>query len=214
MFAVAVVGGLWIYSRATGGEITICVQKSGTVRVVGDGFKRSECKKNETLLSWNIQGLPGPKGDKGDSGQEFHLLDANDQDLGIAVSGSGTYVPSLGVFAGFLANSRTRDVQMSVVQLNGGIFFVDNNCTSQAFIMDRADRSPPALMSLIKSTGVSPRYFKFTGTTGAAVGASLLPEAPPSASCATVATSTPNAYMLEEVTLPFTEPIAWPLRVE
>ncbi|GEM_PF-4089609 len=57
--------GLWTYTRAVGDEISICVTKAGVTHVVGDGFKRADCKKNETLLTWNVQ---GPKGDKGDQG--------------------------------------------------------------------------------------------------------------------------------------------------
>ena len=42
----------------TGGVINACVSKGGTLRIVAD----PECKKNETLLSWNSTGpqdLPG-----------------------------------------------------------------------------------------------------------------------------------------------------------
>lgn len=53
------------YTQAAGGEITVCVKKSGVVYVIGNDFKRAECKRNDTLLTWNIQ---GPKGDKGDPG--------------------------------------------------------------------------------------------------------------------------------------------------
>src|SRR3989338_11429677 len=71
---LAVVGltvGLWSYSRASeGNTISICVKKSGLVYVIGTGFRREDCKKNESLLTWNTQGIQGPKGDTGIAGPQ------------------------------------------------------------------------------------------------------------------------------------------------
>lgn len=61
------IGVLWTYTQATGDEITVCVNKSGVVHMVGEGFRRADCKNNETLVTWNVQ---GPKGDKGDQGEQ------------------------------------------------------------------------------------------------------------------------------------------------
>src|SRR3989344_4512667 len=70
----AVIGltvGLWSYSQASeGGTISICVKKSGLVYVIGAGFRREDCKKNESLLTWNTQGIQGPKGDTGIAGPQ------------------------------------------------------------------------------------------------------------------------------------------------
>jgi len=60
--------GMWTYSRATGSQITVCVKKSGLIYVIGEDFKRTDCKKSDSLLSWNSEGVQGPKGDKGDQG--------------------------------------------------------------------------------------------------------------------------------------------------
>lgn len=62
--------GLWTYSQAVDDIITVCVRKSGLAYVIGGGFKHSDCKNNDTLLTWNIQ---GPKGDKGDTGPRGEL---------------------------------------------------------------------------------------------------------------------------------------------
>ena len=70
VIAITIFSGLWFYSRATDGAISICVQNNGAVRVIGDEFRRDDCKKNETLLTWNIQGPKGDKGDKGDQGEQ------------------------------------------------------------------------------------------------------------------------------------------------
>ncbi|OGI60912.1 hypothetical protein A2641_00795 [Candidatus Nomurabacteria bacterium RIFCSPHIGHO2_01_FULL_37_25] len=68
IFSLALVLGIWSYSQATGNEITICAKKSGLVYVIGDGFRRADCKKNDQLLTWNVVGIKGDKGDKGDTG--------------------------------------------------------------------------------------------------------------------------------------------------
>lgn len=60
--------GAWVYTKAEGLTLEVCVKKSGLIYVIGEEFKRSECKKNDSLLSWNTAGIQGPKGDKGDTG--------------------------------------------------------------------------------------------------------------------------------------------------
>lgn len=64
----ALIAALWTFTRAAESEITVCVKKSGAVYVIGDDFRRADCKKNDKLLTWNIQGPKGDKGDKGDQG--------------------------------------------------------------------------------------------------------------------------------------------------
>jgi len=66
--SVLSVVGLWSYGQAAGNEIEVCVKKNGAVFMIGDGFKLTDCLKNEKLISWNIIGPQGPKGDKGDQG--------------------------------------------------------------------------------------------------------------------------------------------------
>ncbi len=43
---------------ATGGTITACMYRDGTLYITSDGA----CKKGETLLSWNIMGPQGNPG--------------------------------------------------------------------------------------------------------------------------------------------------------
>ena len=60
-----IVGTISITKASSNAELTVCVTKDGTMHLVGNSFKRSDCKKNEQLISFNAQ---GPKGDKGDTG--------------------------------------------------------------------------------------------------------------------------------------------------
>jgi hypothetical protein len=55
-------------SRAAGREITICVKRSGLVYVIGDGFRRSECRGTDQLISWSAESVPGPQGPAGAHG--------------------------------------------------------------------------------------------------------------------------------------------------
>ena len=68
--SIALVMTAWTYIRAADGQITVCVKKNGNVYVIGSEYSRSNCKGNDTLLSWNIQGPPGPQGPQGEQGPE------------------------------------------------------------------------------------------------------------------------------------------------
>lgn len=68
ILAVAVGLGGYLYTRAAGDVITICVRRSGLVYVIGDGFRRSECRGTDQLVSWNSEGIPGPQGPIGPIG--------------------------------------------------------------------------------------------------------------------------------------------------
>ena len=89
VFGLVLFLGLWSYSQAKNSEIVLCVKHNGLVYVVGEGFKKTDCKNNDSLLSLGTgpqgiqgipgpqgipgvagnDGLPGPKGDKGDIGE-------------------------------------------------------------------------------------------------------------------------------------------------
>ena len=107
--------GFWSYTHATGSILSVCAKSDGDLHLIGNGFKRAVCKKNEQLISWNaeglqglqgeqgpagphgekgengdqgLQGAEGDKGDKGDAGERgerLHLIDASGQDLGLFI---------------------------------------------------------------------------------------------------------------------------------
>lgn len=59
---LVVAGATWVVAQTTDGPIYACVLKDGTLYIVTDP---SVCKKNETLLTWNIMGPQGPQGEQG-----------------------------------------------------------------------------------------------------------------------------------------------------
>ena len=58
------------YVKAANGSVEICVKRSGFVYVIGEGFRRQDCTRNDRLITINTEGVQGPKGDKGDTGDE------------------------------------------------------------------------------------------------------------------------------------------------
>jgi Collagen triple helix repeat (20 copies) len=55
-------GATWVLAQTADGPIYACVLRDGTLRIVADA---SQCKKGETLLTWNIMGPQGPAGPTG-----------------------------------------------------------------------------------------------------------------------------------------------------
>ena len=63
--------GFLTYTLAqSDGELTICVSKVGTVRLVGDGYFSSKCNKGEKLVTLSLQGVQGPQGEQGIQGEQ------------------------------------------------------------------------------------------------------------------------------------------------
>lgn len=85
---------------AQNGLIYSCVKSNGMMRIVSGS---SDCRSNETLLSWNQQGPPGPPGEQGEQGEpgtqgeqgepglpgmpgdSLRVFDANGVEVGIPV---------------------------------------------------------------------------------------------------------------------------------
>lgn len=61
--------GSWTLARAEGTMITVCVKNNGKVYVIGEGFRRADCRGSDQLLSWNIEGPAGPMGPQGPQGE-------------------------------------------------------------------------------------------------------------------------------------------------
>jgi len=55
------------YVKAANGSVEICEKRSGFVYVIGEGFRRQDCTRNDRLITINTEGVQGPKGDKGDT---------------------------------------------------------------------------------------------------------------------------------------------------
>lgn len=57
---------------ADGPTLTACVKKDGAMYLVGESFRRDDCRGNDRLISWNVagpQGVAGAAGPAGPQGQ-------------------------------------------------------------------------------------------------------------------------------------------------
>ena len=236
-FAVYVVGavlfvGAWAYTQAVGDEITACVKKDGSVHIIGDGFKREDCKKKETLLSWNMKGEKGDKGDIGEKGEkgdkgddgdngengtngtELHLFDANGQDLGVLVNIREnnedfftTYNQNLTAFLqfqNFQANPKTKFQYVE----NIDYFFEEENCEGEPFT-----RLLGSLYAVRKGNPYQ-NYWMFDLTETPKSRSYLSQAVPDARLCVPNVGTIEYSVMLKEISLPFTEPLAWPLEVK
>lgn len=60
-------------------SVTLCIKNSGAVFVVGQGFKKADCKKNDQLINLNLKGAVGDKGQTGDKGPTGDKGETGDQ---------------------------------------------------------------------------------------------------------------------------------------
>ena len=218
--------GLWSYIRANNGEITACVKKNGEIYLIGDGFKKKECKDKETKITWSKVISQDP------ISNELHLFDANNQDLGtlldVTLYPTGlsdlkiyhTFHSSIGAVLQFEADPATQIVRFTPTPHR--VVFGNENCTGLAFIPHIPDKQlSPGPQSLIKTTG--PRYFVVSTTSPSIVVSTTTPPTlnsgssfflTPGSPCTNQATSSLFTYPIQEVNLPFIDPPAWPLRIE
>ena len=214
---IALMIGLWSYSQAASeGTISICVGKNGLVYILGTGFRRENCRNNESLLTWNAQGVQGPKGDKGDKGdtgqqgpqgpagnnaQVLHLADNNGQDLGILIDSQMIYIESLDAVL-----KLDSDFSSIIVTNRYRLYFDEPNCSGGVFI------GRPQLNSIYTNLDNHPKYYMADRDDIATTRISKSWNER-STDCENTETSISNSVFLNEVTFPFTLPLASPLRV-
>ena len=60
---------LLVYGQATGNQISVCVDKDGEdIYFIGPRFEKRNCDRGDILISWNIVGQRGPRGERGPQG--------------------------------------------------------------------------------------------------------------------------------------------------
>ncbi|TSC79800.1 MAG: hypothetical protein G01um101429_327 [Parcubacteria group bacterium Gr01-1014_29] len=227
--AATFVAGWIIVSASNAEQITACVTKNGSLQIVGDGYNRNACRKNETLLSWNIKGEKGDKGDTGLSGvdgknaTELHLFDANGQDLGIYVGENSAGMPSeqpitfntgLGVFFGF-AQSGAEQKKAKFEPRETTLLFEQIDCGGDMFVHVTTGRQVQNIFA-VDNGGNNPRNFPLFLIEKESASRTILSHSTgtPSPRCQNYSVpQTVETLVATEVVLPFTEPLAWPLEV-
>lgn len=158
-----------------------------------------------------IQGEVGPVGPQGPAGSSLHLYDANNQDLGIVIDiptypneFTKTFIPSLGLFITY----RDTDNGPTDPHLAAGdaisLLYTGIDCTGDAF-------SPGVAPLMIRKDTLSHNYFVPTNdlpVTRVALSVSQ------NDGCQNMTAYPYGAtYLLQEVSLPFSEPLLKPVHV-
>lgn len=164
------------------------------------------------------QGEKGDTGEQGPAGTSLHLYDANGQDLGILINTNYTkhftIVPGTDFVIQFSDNDQTQEAK--VFSANGGgsgginrVYFTEPNCEGTPMVNTGANT--PHRLALLK-TGAPLKYFRFTGVGNTSLEVQSYSNTNP-VQCQSIQTIIGDASILEEVLLPFTEPLAWPLTI-
>lgn len=195
-----------VYSQSTEETIKACVNENGIANFVGESFKRSECQQNEKLITWNSK---GEKGVQGDNSPQLHVLDANNQDLGILIETwptFTTYLPTIKVSPVFSIFNSTSSVEI-VLNIDQHItYYTQENCTGNAFITDIGTG-----LNICKNAKET-HYFK--GVTEISTFNNYESWADGNKCHNESGIISKTTHQIQPITLPFTEPIEYPLHVE
>lgn len=149
--------GVCTLAYAEGKTITMCVRQNGLVYIIGKDFKRDECRKNDQLISWNTEGVPGPKGDKGEvgtigpKGEQGVKGDVGPAGAQGIQGAKGDKGDSATHGAGNIAFCSTYGSSCSFVLKNDGTIWLWNPNDSKWIINPNTPKSVPVLVSDIIS---------------------------------------------------------------
>jgi len=163
-------------------------------------------------------GPQGESGPHGPAGASLRLEDGNGQDLGIFIdadihSGSAdtyyyTYVENVGVITEFRVQNNIYEVTHRGAGFYGGIFFENADCQGTAMMRSSSGMDPQRMA--VATINGERRYFQGTASDwGMGTSKSYFD----GATCNNTSDETRQHWRLEEVHMPFTEPVAYPLRV-
>lgn len=113
VLAGMIFSNLIAYSFAHGGDMNLihsCVDKEGNIRIVS---ANDTCKKKETALDWNKEGIQGPPGPAGGNTDTPFICPH------CALNGAGSGDE---IFGNRLKNRNLSDAYMTETKINGGDF--------------------------------------------------------------------------------------------
>ncbi|MBP9759781.1 MAG: collagen-like protein [Candidatus Pacebacteria bacterium] len=167
------------------------------------------------------QGEPGPVGERGETGPQgpagtggtaLRLKDGRGQDLGNYMGKEdvryySSVIPETGLSLTFNQNTDQATVDMQTDE-GPQVFFSQSGCTGDAYSLMRL---APTDITRTAITGMSKRYF--TGTQRDATLTDVALSYVQASRCLDASHENRWLWPLTEVSLPFTEPLTWPLRV-
>lgn len=189
----------------------------------GENGEDGEDGASGTIGPQGAQGIPGIQGEVGPAGSDaqLHLYDANDQDLGILVDTDGstyrTYLSNLNVVIGFRSFT-IQETNPHTVSINspGGqsIAFNQHDCMGQLYVEALANGTESwGLQQVYKYPDLDGYYRRIPNASTIDLAYSSISW--PVNGCTNNPTSSvvQPFYPLEEIELPFEEPLAWPLQI-
>ena len=161
-----------------------------------------------------IQGEVGPMGPQGPTGTStggLHLYDANNQDLGIFLYAEGgatkTFLPTFNKTINFISNDVSGlNVNTLIGDVQGKIYYDQLFCSGTAFL-----KNPSALLGIQKLTGTPNKYYRTINNT-AAIRTSLSYNN--GIICVNSQSFSSWSIAVEQINLPFNEPVVWPLSIQ
>ncbi len=168
-----------------------------------------------------IPGPQGPQGPVGQSGTSLHLIDGNGQDLGLLLNADGGNGVN-GIFSVFrpdkdiffrLSTQYHRGEPTDVNWSNGNhiVFFTDNNCTGTP-MSNVGFLDPQLLVRVGNLNNGGTRYFKSVNQQSQTI--QFQSRMAPESSCVNDNDQSQSMYVLEEISMPFQEPLAFPLIIK
>ena len=163
----------------------------------------------------NIELIPGPQGEQGPQGEPgpagsnaevLHLVDGNGQDLGIVIENLKTFLPQENATVQFQVDHNNLGDVTNIVP-SGTIKFSVANCTGVAYT-ESLSTLPGTVLNA--GAGFQPGiFYRVTEDSTVNVSFNSLLSG---ANCQPFIGSS-NARRVEQITLPFTDPVAWPLGI-
>ncbi len=216
-------------------ELDACIKRSGRVYIIGEEYRRQECRLNDVVTTLSTeeiagpQGPSGPEGPKGDTGSVAeipHLVDAAGQDLGPVLFQKGasyeTFYWVVNTEHDLMLTFRSSVAENPPVGAADffpqklQLYFTTSDCSGNPFVALEGDGWDVAFDQLLTSgPGQWPFYTVARDATPAPRTAGSRND-PLHGGCESQAFGPFElTFEVTEFTspLPFTEPLAWPLRV-
>ena len=214
-------------------QITVCVNNAGVMRLEGGMF--GNCRKNETALSWNKQGLQGEKGEKGDKGDKgdqglqgkkglkgdkgdsgtgsvsLHLVDAANHDLGVILDSPGvnsfkTFDEATSLVIEYFQINKTKIIGINWFKA-ANIYYGEEDCAGTSYF--DANTFSGSFMYPIthgEKNVVQPKYFAVQYSSTTPIQQVASYKTGTSTQCFSLPTSVSlPTYTLEPITLQFSE---------
>lgn len=171
-----------------------------------------------------LQGEPGPRGEQGPTGpagsgggSQLHLFDGRGQDLGLFIdANSTTFLPGLALYLRFAEQGSSRNaLPPKFVPINDGLYFEQLNCAGAIYLdIDRVSTVVQRQGVFAGNPDVFGRFRIIPDSSPMSVTIRSRPSGDGGFNCLNITPNSKAVYPVESITLPFSEPLTYPLRIK